>query len=43
MGILDNVERGLEKLVRSAFTTGSRSQVQPLEIATALRKELDNR
>ncbi len=43
MGILDNVERGLEKLVRGAFTTGSRSQVQPLEIASALRKELDNR
>jgi hypothetical protein len=43
MGILDNVERGLEKLVRGAFTTGGRSQVQPLEIATALRKELDNR
>ncbi|MHA7240637.1 FhaA domain-containing protein [Arthrobacter sp. TMS1-12-1] len=43
MGILDNVERGLEKLVRGAFTTGSRSQVQPLEIASALRKELDTR
>ncbi|WP_434995423.1 FhaA domain-containing protein [Arthrobacter sp. Ld5] len=43
MGILDNVERGLEKLVRGAFTTGTRSQVQPLEIASALRKELDNR
>lgn len=43
MGILDNVERGLEKLVRGAFSTGSRSQVQPLEIASALRKELDNR
>ncbi|WP_247827594.1 FhaA domain-containing protein [Arthrobacter antioxidans] len=43
MGILDNVERGLEKLVRGAFTTGARSQVQPLEIASALRKELDNR
>ncbi len=43
MGILDNVERGLEKLVRGAFSKGSRSQVQPLEIATALRKELDNR
>ncbi|MPY10646.1 FhaA domain-containing protein [Arthrobacter bussei] len=43
MGILDNVERGLEKLVRGAFTTGSKSQVQPLEIASALRKELDTR
>jgi hypothetical protein len=43
MGILDNVERGLEKLVRGAFATGSKSQVQPLEIASALRKELDTR
>ncbi len=43
MGILDSVERGLEKLVRGAFSTGSHAQVQPLEIASALRKELDNR
>lgn len=43
MGILDNVERGLEKFVRGAFASGSHSQVQPLEIASALRKELDNR
>lgn len=43
MGLLDNVERGLEKMVRGAFTTGSRSQVQPVEIASALRKELDTR
>ncbi|THJ68726.1 DUF2662 domain-containing protein [Arthrobacter echini] len=43
MGILDNVERGLEKLVRGAFSTGSHSQVQPIELASALRKELDNR
>lgn len=43
MGILDNVERGLEKMVRGAFSTGSRSQVQPVEIASALRRELDNK
>ena len=43
MGILDNVERGLEKIVRGAFSTGSRSQVQPVEIASALRRELDNK
>lgn len=43
MGILDNVERGLEKMVRGAFSTGSRSQVQPVEIASALRRELDHK
>lgn len=43
MGLLDNVERGLEKMVRGAFSTGSRSQVQPVEIASALRRELDNK
>lgn len=43
MGILDNVERGLEKMVRGAFSTGSRSEVQPVEIASALRRELDNK
>lgn len=43
MGILDNVERGLEKMVRGAFATGSRSEVQPVEIASALRRELDNK
>jgi hypothetical protein len=42
MGILDNVERGLEKLVRGAFTAGSGSRVQPVEIASALRREMDN-
>jgi hypothetical protein len=43
MGILDNVERGLEKLVRGAFSTGSRSRVQPVEIASSLRRELDHK
>ncbi|NYE95863.1 hypothetical protein FHU41_002113 [Psychromicrobium silvestre] len=43
MGILDNVERGLEKAVRGAFTRGSKSQVQPVEIASALRREIDDK
>lgn len=43
MGMLDNVERGIEKIVRGAFSTGSRSEVQPVEIASALRRELDNK
>lgn len=43
MGILDNVERGLEKAVRGAFARGSKSQVQPVEIASALRREMDDK
>lgn len=43
MGILDNVERGIEKVVRGAFSTGSKAEVQPVEIASALRRELDNK
>lgn len=42
MGVLDNVERGLEKAVRGAFTRGSKSQVQPVEIASRIRREMDD-
>lgn len=41
MGILDNVERGLERAVNGAFARTFRSGVQPVEIAAALKKELD--
>lgn len=43
MGLLDNVERGIERAVRGAFSRGSKSQVEPVEIASALRRELDNK
>lgn len=43
VGLLDNVERGLEKAVRGAFTRGSKSQVQPVEIANRLRREMDDK
>jgi hypothetical protein len=43
VGLLDNVERGIEKMVRSAFSAGGKGQVQPVEIASRLRRELDNR
>lgn len=43
MGLLDNVERGIEKVVRGAFSRGSKSQVEPVEIASALRRELDHK
>ncbi|HEV7166745.1 MAG TPA: DUF3662 and FHA domain-containing protein [Micrococcaceae bacterium] len=43
MGLLDNVEKGIEKAVRGAFSRGSKSQVQPVEIASRLRRELDDK
>ena len=42
MGLLDRVERGIEKAVRGVFSTGSRARVEPVEIASKLRRELDN-
>jgi len=41
MGLLDNFERRLERAVNGAFAKTFRSGVQPLEIAGALRHELD--
>ncbi|MBT2514899.1 DUF3662 and FHA domain-containing protein [Arthrobacter sp. ISL-30] len=43
MGLLDKVERGIEKAVRGVFSTGSRARVEPVEIASRLRRELDNK
>lgn len=43
MGLLDNVERGIERVVRGAFSTGSSGRLEPLELAIALRRELDER
>lgn len=41
MGLLDKVERGIEKAVRGVFSTGSKAQVEPVEIASRLRREVD--
>lgn len=43
MGLVDNVERGLEKLVSTVFRGSGSSEVQPVEIASQLRNEMDNR
>jgi len=43
MGLLDNVERGIERIVRGAFSSGSSGRVEPLELAIALRRELDEK
>lgn len=41
MGLLDRLERGIEKAVHGVFSTGSKGQVQPVEIASRLRREMD--
>ena len=41
MGLLDSFEKGLERAVNGAFAKTFRSGVQPVEIASALRSELD--
>ncbi|GER22942.1 phosphopeptide-binding protein [Zafaria cholistanensis] len=41
MGLVDNVERGLEKLVTSVFRGSGSSDVKPVEIASRLRNEMD--
>ena len=43
MGILDNFERGLERAVNGAFAKTFRSGLQPVELSSALRKELDTK
>ncbi|KQO63836.1 FhaA domain-containing protein [Curtobacterium sp. Leaf261] len=43
MGLLDKFERGLERTVNGAFAKTFRSGVQPLEITSALRRELDTK
>ena len=43
MGILDNFEKGLERVVNGAFAGSSKSGLQPLDITAALRSELDTK
>ncbi|UJP09508.1 DUF3662 and FHA domain-containing protein [Microbacterium sp. KUDC0406] len=43
MGLLDSFEKGLERAVNGAFAKTFRSGVQPVEIASALRREADTR
>lgn len=41
MSFWTGLENGIEKFVRSTFTAGSRKRVEAVEIASALRRELD--
>ena len=43
MGILDSFEKGLERAVNGAFAKTFKSGVQPVEITSALRRELDTK
>jgi len=42
MGILDKFEQGVERVVNGAFKV-NRSEVKPVELASALRREVDRR
>src|SRR4030095_10416945 len=41
--MLDRFEKGLERAVNGAFAKAFRSEVQPVEVASALRREIDDR
>jgi len=41
MGLFDKMERGIESAVHGAFSSVFKGDVEPVEIATALQKELD--
>ena len=43
MGLFDRVERGLERAVHGAFAKAFKSEVQPVEIASAMRRAMDDR
>jgi hypothetical protein len=43
VGILDSFEKGLERAVNGAFAKTFKSGVQPVEITSALRRELDTK
>ena len=41
MGFMSSLERGLERAVNSAFARTFKSGVQPVEIAAAIKREMD--
>jgi hypothetical protein len=43
VGVFDRMEKGIERAVNGAFAKAFRSEVQPVEIASALRREVDDR
>lgn len=43
MGLIGRFEKGLDRAVNGAFAKAFRSEVQPVEIASALRRETDDK
>ncbi len=43
MGLFDKVERGLERAVNGAFAKAFKAEVQPVELASAIRRAMDDR
>lgn len=43
MGVLDRFEKKVESVVNNAFARAFRSEVRPMEIASAVRREMDDR
>ncbi|MEN9714643.1 MAG: hypothetical protein RJA35_110 [Actinomycetota bacterium] len=43
MGFLENFEKGLERVVNGAFSKTFKSELQPVEIAAAIKNEMDSK
>jgi hypothetical protein len=43
LGFLDSIEKGLERAVNGAFARTFRSGLQPVELTSALRREMDTK
>jgi Protein of unknown function (DUF3662)/FHA domain len=43
LGFLENFEKGLERIVNGAFSKTFKSEIQPVEIAAAIRSEMDSK
>lgn len=43
MGVLDRFEKGVERVVSGAFAKAFRSEVKPVEIASAIKRQMDDR
>jgi hypothetical protein len=43
VGFLENFEKGLERIVTGAFSKTFKSELQPIEIASAIKSEMDSK
>ena len=43
MGLLDNLEKRLDRIVNGSFSKAFKSEVQPVELGAALQQEIDTR